>query len=75
MRTFCFKILIVTFIFLTPNLAKADHKPTHNPPGQDKDEAVPIDGGLSLLIAAGVAHSAKKAYSHKKLENKKNQFS
>lgn len=34
-------------------------------PGVDPDE-IPIDGGLSLLIAAGVAYGAKKAYDKRK---------
>lgn len=29
-------------------------------------ECVPIDGGLSLLIAAGIGLGAKKAYDRKK---------
>lgn len=36
-------------------------------PGCDPfDEACPIDGGLSLLIAAGIGLAAKKAYDRKK---------
>ncbi len=35
-------------------------------PGGDPD--VPIDGGVSLLIAAGVAYGAKKAYDKRKKE-------
>jgi len=34
-------------------------------PGGDPDE-IPIDGGLSLLVAAGVAYGAKKAYDKRK---------
>ncbi len=34
-------------------------------PRGDPDE-IPIDGGLSLLIAAGVAYGAKKAYDKRK---------
>jgi hypothetical protein len=36
------------------------------PPGNDDPVNAPIDGGVSLLIAAGVAYGAKKAYSHQK---------
>jgi len=32
--------------------------------------AVPVDGGLSLLIAAGVGYGAKKAAARKKLNIK-----
>ena len=36
-------------------------------PGCDPlDPACPIDGGLSLLIAAGIGIGAKKAYDSKK---------
>lgn len=36
-------------------------------PGCDPlDPACPIDGGLSLLIAAGIGIGAKKAYNQKK---------
>lgn len=34
-------------------------------PGGDPDE-IPIDGGIGLLIAAGVAYGAKKAYDKRK---------
>lgn len=38
-------------------------------PGCDPlDPACPIDGGLSLLIAAGIGIGAKKAYDAKKKE-------
>lgn len=35
-------------------------------PGDDPDPAVPFDGGLSLLIAAGVGYAAKKGYDKRK---------
>ena len=34
------------------------------------DPACPIDGGLSLLIAAGIGLGAKKAYDSRKKEQK-----
>ena len=41
-------------------------------PGCDPlDPACPIDGGLSLLIAAGVGLGAKRAYQLKKNSTKK----
>ncbi|MEO8769663.1 MAG: hypothetical protein ABI402_06255 [Ferruginibacter sp.] len=40
-------------------------------PGCDPlDPACPIDGGLSLLIAAGIGIGAKKAYDLKRKEEK-----
>lgn len=32
----------------------------------DPDAAIPIDGGVSILAAAGVAYGAKKIYSQKR---------
>lgn len=34
--------------------------------GGDADTAVPIDGGLSLLLAAGAGYVAKKAHDSRK---------
>lgn len=36
------------------------------PPGS---EEIPIDGGLGLLVAAGIAYGAKKAYDKRKKES------
>ena len=33
-------------------------------------DAVPIDGGLSILLAAGAAYGAKKVYNFRKEEKK-----
>ncbi len=41
-------------------------------PGGDPDVTVPIDGGLSILAAAGVAYSVKKI---KQFRNKKEEGS
>jgi hypothetical protein len=35
-------------------------------PGPDPDPQVPIDGGLSLLVAAGIGYAAKRAHDKKK---------
>ncbi len=35
----------------------------------DPNAAVPIDGGLSLLLAAGAAYGAKKVYDFKNKDN------
>lgn len=35
-------------------------------PGGDPDSEIPIDGGLGLLVAAGIAYGAKKAYDKRK---------
>lgn len=36
------------------------------PPGGGEDPFIPIDGGASLLAAAGVAYGAKKLYHFRK---------
>lgn len=37
--------------------------------GNPKPEGVPIDGGISLLLAAGVAYGGKKVYDMNKEKN------
>lgn len=39
-------------------------------PGPDPDPSVPFDGGLSLVVAAGIAYAAKKGYDKRKKESK-----
>ena len=39
-------------------------------PGGDPDPNIPLDGGLSLLIAAGIGFAAKKAYDTRKKDGK-----
>lgn len=55
---------IVCFLMYVPSVLAQ----LPDDPGQDPD--IPIDGGLSLLIAAGVAYGAKKAYDKRKKEPK-----
>ncbi len=56
-------IVIVCLMVAAPNMGFA--QPVD--PGCDPlDPACPIDGGLSLLIAAGIGIGAKKAYQAKK---------
>lgn len=58
-RSDLLKLLMMLIIFSLPMLALAQ-----DDPGGDPD--VPIDGGLSLLIAAGVGYVAKKGYDKRK---------
>ena len=39
--------------------------------GDDPDLAIPFDGGLSLIIAAGVAYAAKKGHDKRKKQNER----
>ena len=52
--------IIMTLVFVAPLLAQPAG------PGGDPDIAVPIDGGVSLLVVAGIAYGAKKAYDKRK---------
>ncbi|MBE7171999.1 MAG: hypothetical protein INR73_15540 [Williamsia sp.] len=59
--TFC---IVVLFICL-PSMGWAQP----GGPGGDPDPQVPLDGGVSLLVAAGVGYALKKAHDKRK-ENK-----
>ncbi len=64
MKLKIFYIILIIFIALSFSqklLAQAD------PPPDPVD--TPIDGGLSLLLAAGIAYGAKKGYDN--MKNKK----
>ncbi len=52
-------ILMISILYFMPLLVSAQPDP-----GGDPD--VPIDGGLSLLVAAGVSYVAKKGYDKRK---------
>ena len=55
-----FLLLVLCFFVLGSSIAQGE-------PGCDPfDPACPIDGGLSLLIAAGIGLGAKKAYQQRK---------
>ncbi|RYF89349.1 MAG: hypothetical protein EOO00_10075 [Chitinophagaceae bacterium] len=51
-------------MLLSANTAHAQLEPPD--PCSGPDDVCPIDGGLSLLIAAGIGLGAKKAYDRKK---------
>ena len=53
-------ILLISPLFM--ELASAQPPP---PPPQD----IPLDGGLTLLIASGIAYGVRKLYKGQKAEN------
>jgi len=65
------KKIILTVSFLLVNVAFliAQAPPGGGPTGDPIGGAVPIDGGISFLVAAGIAYAGKKFYDKKK-ENK-----
>jgi hypothetical protein len=60
-------VLVTLLVLMLPSILHAQGGPD---PGGDPDAAVPIDGGLSLLLAAGVGYVAKKGYDKRKKELK-----
>ena len=67
--TYLFLSLFVFILFLTTFAHAAIGPGTPIEPDYDPDAAVPIDGGASLLVAAGVAYGLKKIHDKRK-ENK-----
>ncbi|MDQ6756614.1 MAG: hypothetical protein M3004_06730 [Bacteroidota bacterium] len=57
------QISVITIFCLLPSLLFAQ-----GGPGGDPD-VVPVDGGLSILAAAGVAYSVKKIKDYRKKRN------
>ena len=63
------KIILIVSIFMISSLVMPLNSSAQGDPGCDPlDPSCPIDGGLSLLIAAGIGIGAKKAYEKKKKE-------
>ncbi len=56
--------LPVLFLMLLPALLHAQPDP-----GGDPDAPIPIDGGLGVLLAAGVGYGIKKMRDHRKSKN------
>jgi hypothetical protein len=58
----CYSIVLILVAFMLPTFLHAQGGVPD--PGGDPD--VPIDGGLSILLAAGVGYVAKKGYDSRK---------
>jgi hypothetical protein len=56
-----FQLIILVCLFLMPSLLHA--QPGF---GDDINDTAPIDGGLSLLVAAGVGYGARKVKENRK---------
>ena len=54
----CYPAVILLLVLLIPSIVFADCPPDPND--------VPIDGGLSVLLAAGAAYGVKKYRDYKK---------
>jgi hypothetical protein len=64
-KIFNLQFLLILVIILLPTIAHADP----SDPGADPD--VPIDGGLSILLAAGVGYGIKELRKKKIDSNNK----
>jgi hypothetical protein len=54
--------MIVLFVLIIPSLLTAQTPP----PADPNDVLVPLDGGLSLLVAAAVGYVSKKMFDARK---------
>ena len=61
-----FKKYVVTSLIVIACIINPLKSAAQIDPCTDPLDPCPIDGGLSLLIAAGIGLAAKKAYDHKK---------
>jgi hypothetical protein len=80
-------ILLLAFLFVTPEIMAQqedrfdrydggegrERGSLDNPgnPGRDPDTPLPLDGGLSLLLAAGAAYGGKKLADQRKSKRNK----
>lgn len=60
-RTTIMSILLMAMLYCMPLISSAQPDP-----GGDPDADVPVDGGLSILLAAGISYVAKKGYDKRK---------
>jgi len=67
-RLFLSNILLVTVLLLLPNLLLAQGGNPFDPADFPcfPPPCIPIDGGISFLVAAGVALAGKKLYDNQK---------
>jgi hypothetical protein len=59
-------LLMIVFT-CTALLAQAD--PGDGGDDPDRNAQIPFDGGISLVVAAGIAYAAKKGYDKRKKDN------
>lgn len=68
MKKILYIIAFLSVGFTTELMAQAPPPPPPPGGGQGDPPGVPIDGGISLLLAAGVAYGGKKVYDMNKKE-------
>lgn len=70
MKTFKGILLLFLFIGVDYALNAAPPPPPGGSPACWPPPCIPIDGGLSFLVAAGAAYGAKKIYDSRKKDSK-----
>lgn len=71
MKLFKLILTVALVVFGSQILLSAPPPPPAGSPGCWPPPCVPIDGGISLLIAAGAAYGAKKLVDSRKKNNSK----
>lgn len=64
------KVLLVTGMIVIPAFVLAQDPDPNAPPMDPDVQDVPFDGGVSLLVAAGIGYGLKKVHDKKKAEKK-----
>jgi len=59
-------LLLIGILFFSISQVNAQPGGPDSDPGGPQSGAVPVDGGLALLLAAGAGYGAKKAYDYRK---------
>ncbi len=59
-------VLIASVLFVLLTVVPVSGYAQLGDPGEDPDAQVPVDGGVILLIAAGVGYGVKKKMEHRK---------
>ena len=70
MRKITVRILLAGALTCSALMANALSIPPKPVPPKPGHHGAPFDGGISLLIAAGAAYGAKKAYNKRKAETR-----
>jgi hypothetical protein len=70
-----FTLLMIVLVLALPMISNGQVDPPPGPVGGSNPDAnVPIDGGLSLVLAAGVGYGAKKIRDYNKKKREENEF-
>jgi hypothetical protein len=71
-KSMCFMVKKAGFLVITLLLSGVLTTALATPPDLEEEPDVPLDGGLSLLLAAGAALGGKKVYDMRKKAKEKN---